>query len=156
MKYVFLALFPFWIALVLYSYFRLRRSRPSDYEAIDDMLKARSLQRIAVTKHYDLLRYWIRGYLSLSNVARFYIVTADEQNGSRREIHVAFDAWSWNGGLRVLLDIELPTQREVGSAEAVAEFLKQREALERAKENPAEPLYGLSDLNENSDSSPSA
>jgi hypothetical protein len=146
MVYVILAIIPLLIAGQIYLISRFTKSRPSDYESIDAMLKARSLQKIAVTKDNNYFRYWIRG-LGLSNVARIYIVTAAEQNGSRREIHVAFDDWSSSGELQVLLDRELSTQRvvtdsppsELGSTEAVAEFLKQREALKKAKQDSAEP-----------------
>ena len=147
MEYVILAIVPLLIAGQIYLIYRFTKSRPSDYGSINAMLNARSLKKIAVTRgNNNFFRYWIRGY-GLSNVARIYIVTAEEQDGSRREIHVAFDDWSSNGELQVLLEKEPSIERlatdwppsELGSAKAVAEFLMQREALEKAKQDPGKP-----------------
>ena len=146
MEYVILAIVTLGFASAIYVSYRSTKSRPSDYESIDAMLKARSLQKIAVTKNNNFFSYWIRGPWRIRNVARIYIVTAEERNGSRREIHVGFYFWPSDGELRVLLEKEPSIERvadwppsELGSPKAVAEFLKQRSALEQAKQEPAEP-----------------
>ena len=101
-----LLLFPFWAAAVLYLRFRLTRSRPSDYEAIDSFLRTRGLTRIAVQRDDNYWRYWLRGKLYLSNCARIYIVEANEPGGQRREIHVAFDQWPMMGTARLQVLLE--------------------------------------------------
>jgi hypothetical protein len=108
MRYLLLLLVPLvplFAAAVLYMRYRLTRFRPSDVEVIDELLSSRGLNRIAVTKHNNYWRYWIRGKLTLSNCARLYIIEAEEPGGSRREIHIAFDDWPLGSGrLQVLMD----------------------------------------------------
>ena len=138
-------------ALVLYLRARLLESQPSDYRAIDVLLAARGLRPIAVTRDDDYWRYWLRGRLSLSNCARIYVAVGEDPDGARRELHVAFDPWQLGTvEADVLLEREAsvcygdptpvggptpasdPTPAGAPPA-AVAEFLRQREALDRAK-----------------------
>ena len=73
----FLALLAFLIFLAspLYIGRRLTRSRPADYEAIDELPMVREKTRISVRMENNYWRYWIRGK-NLSNCARIYIVEA--------------------------------------------------------------------------------
>jgi hypothetical protein len=117
----------------------LLESRPSDYVAIDALLATRGLRPVTVIRQDDYWLYWLRGHLSLSNCARIYVVLGEAPGGSRRELHVAFDTWPLGTvGGDVLLEREVPDRPTdkppaVGAPTAVAAFLSQREAIERAK-----------------------
>lgn len=95
---------------MLYIRHCMRRARPADSQAIDDLIKARHLRVISVKREDDYWRYWSRGWLfSLSNCARIYVVVAEASAGQRRELHVAFDDWppkTWD--LQILMERELP------------------------------------------------
>ena len=109
MQYIpllFLLVFLLLAPAILYLRIRLTRSRPSDYETIDNFLRSRGLTRIAVQRDDNYWRYWLRGKLYLSNCARIYIVEANEPAGQRREIHVAFDQWLMMGPARLQVLLE--------------------------------------------------
>ena len=90
--------------------FRNGAPRPADGQAIDELMKVRRLRTVSVTRNDDYWRYWLRGRLfSLSNCARIYIVVGEDPEGSRREIHVAFDDWPpRTGDLQILMEHEVP------------------------------------------------
>ena len=52
--------------------------------------------------------YWLRGKLSLSNLASIYVVSASHPEGRPRQIHVAFDPLAKSKGMRVLLEKPAP------------------------------------------------
>ncbi|WP_435008507.1 hypothetical protein P12x_005714 [Tundrisphaera lichenicola] len=96
--------------LVVYLRYRLTKSRPADDQAIDDLMKARRLQTVSVTRNDNYWRYWLRGRLfTLSNCARIYIAVGDDPEGSRREIHLTFDDWlTHKGEPQILMEREIP------------------------------------------------
>lgn len=110
MRYAGLAVFVCGFALVVYFHHRMRRARLSDYHAIDDLMKARGLRAISVTRNDNYWRYWLRGRMfSLSNCARIYVIVGESSRGPRREIHVAFDDWPpASGELQTLEEREMP------------------------------------------------
>ena len=81
------------------------KPRPGDFESIRDFVASRGRQVVSITKHNNYCRYWLRGNIRLSNVARLYLVIAQSSDGSRHEIHTAIDQWPGaSGKLQVLLE----------------------------------------------------
>jgi len=93
---------------VMYFTGRVSRSRPSDLEDIEAFAKSRNLRIISVDQNNGRWRYWLRGRLLVSNLARTFIVIAESPDGVRREIHVAFDPWGFSKGLQVLQERQIP------------------------------------------------
>jgi hypothetical protein len=109
MEYVVLALVALGAVALLCVWGYLKTSRPSDYEAINDLVAGRGLRTVSVSRDDAYWRYWLRGRLLLSNCARVYVVVAEAPGGARQEIHVAFDQWPPStGGVQVLLERDLP------------------------------------------------
>jgi hypothetical protein len=81
------------------------KARASDYAAIEEFAAARSLRIISVCRNDNHWRYWLRGKLSLSNVARVFIVVVEPAGVGRRELHIAFDDWRGSRTLRLPQDI---------------------------------------------------
>lgn len=109
MEYVVLALVGLGAVALFGVWCHLKRSRPSDYGAINELVAGRGLQTLSVTRDDTYWRYWLRGRLLLSNCARVYVVVAEAPGGARQEIHVGFDQWPpATGGLQVLLERDLP------------------------------------------------
>ncbi len=86
---------------------RISKAKPSDFEAIEAFVKARALRVISIEQRYDSWPYWLRGHLSLSNIARIFVVTAESDlGGGRKEFHVAFDDnWGASHDLQLLREI---------------------------------------------------
>jgi hypothetical protein len=107
MKYLpaILVLLAFIAALVFGA--RSSKARPSDFEAIEAFAKVRALRIVSVEQRYNPWPYWLRGRLLLSNMARIFVVTANSDEGGRRELHVAFDNWGTSGGIQVLREIAI-------------------------------------------------
>jgi hypothetical protein len=101
---LFLAIFA---GVVLFRY-RSQRPRSADFEAIQDYMQSRQLRTVSIEQPNNHWRYWLRGKLRLSNLARTFVVVAENADGARREIHIAFDPWRESGALQVLQDKELP------------------------------------------------
>jgi hypothetical protein len=89
---------------ILYLRYRLMRSRPSDDEAIESLMRARRLRAVAVRRDTNYWRYWSRGHLfSLRNVARIYVVLGEDPGGTQHELAIAFDNWPPSrGDLQIL------------------------------------------------------
>lgn len=100
---------------ISYLHNRLTKARRSDYEAINELMKARSLRTVSVAKTGDYFYYWLRGK-NISNCTRIYIIIAERPSGSRCQMHVGFDPfrldtqWPSRGALQVLLEKELPSR----------------------------------------------
>jgi hypothetical protein len=76
------------------AYYRwLLRERPEDRSAIDFFAEQRGLRVISVERTSKFFRYWFRGF-NLSSVARIYVVTVEDFEGSRADVHVVFDPWT--------------------------------------------------------------
>jgi hypothetical protein len=95
------------IGAVAYYTGRMSRSRPSDVEAIETYAKSKNLRVVSVSQNNGRWRYWLRGRLLLSNLARTFIVVAESPDGARHEIHVAFDPWAFSKGLQVLQERQI-------------------------------------------------
>jgi hypothetical protein len=109
MSYGFL-LFLIAAAAILFFQARSHRARPSDLEAIEDYAKSRGMTVASIKQNNSYWRYWLRGRLLLSNLSRTFIVITNSPDGSRHEIHVAFDPWGSSKGLQVLEERQsLPT-----------------------------------------------
>jgi hypothetical protein len=70
---------------------RMSRSRTSDLTAIERYINSNNLRVVEITQNGNHWRYWLRGNLLLSNVARIYLVTAESSDGALSTIHMAFD-----------------------------------------------------------------
>jgi hypothetical protein len=74
------------------------------------MMRRRGLLTVSVTRSDNYGKYWIRGN-GISNCARIYAVVGEDPDGTRREIHVAFDDWPPNHGqLEILMEREVPRE----------------------------------------------
>jgi len=88
---------------IAYLYWLLIRSRPADQRAIDIFTMQRGLRVISVTRSYNYFRYLIRGIANgLSSTTRFYDIAVEDSEGSRGDIHIAFDPLFGSGQLTVL------------------------------------------------------
>ena len=93
--------------MTILNKFQFRRppaSRSSDLAAIDAFAASKALRVISVTENGNHWYYWLRGKLLLSNLARIFVVVGEAVDGSRRQIHVAFDPLSSSKELKVLLE----------------------------------------------------
>jgi hypothetical protein len=106
-KYVPLALVLAIFAAAQWLALYLSKTRPSDIAAIEAYAEAHSLRVISVRRFDNHWRYWLRGKLLLSNVARIFIVVAESAESGRRELHIAFDNWGKSGALEVLQDLPI-------------------------------------------------
>jgi hypothetical protein len=88
----------------VYVYRHLMRDRPTDRSAIDIFAMQSGLRVISVTRPYSYFRYFFRGIGagSLSGITRFYVVAAEDSEGNRGNIHVAFDPLFGTGQPAVL------------------------------------------------------
>jgi 1-aminocyclopropane-1-carboxylate deaminase/D-cysteine desulfhydrase-like pyridoxal-dependent ACC family enzyme len=50
---------------------------------------ARELKVVSLRPSHNHWYYWLRGKLTLSNLASMYVITVDANNGEQREIHLA-------------------------------------------------------------------
>jgi hypothetical protein len=102
MKYIPLLLILAFLAGALYFGWRTSVPRKGDFDAIEAYARSRGLQVSEVRAANNHWRYWLRGKLSLSNLARIYIVTAKTASGACTEIHMAVDPISRSSALTVL------------------------------------------------------
>ena len=74
--------------------------------AVRAFAAARHLQVISLRPNANHWYYWIRGKLTLSNLASMYIVTVDGGDGKQREIHLSITRgiFSPTLNLRVLME----------------------------------------------------
>ena len=71
------------------AYYRwLLRERPEDRSAIDFLAEQRGLRIISAKRARDILGYWLRGF-DISNIACVYVVTVEDFQGARTDLHVA-------------------------------------------------------------------
>ena len=91
----------------IYLRWRWSRATSSDFEAIETYARSRNLRVIEVDQSGNHWRYWLRGKLLLSNVARIFIVTVEGVNGARSKLHVAFDPVSGSRGLKLLQEKQI-------------------------------------------------
>jgi hypothetical protein len=101
MSYAFLAFAAVFVG-VMFLQSRVRRARPADFEAMRAYVQSRGLRVVAIQQNNNHWRYWLRGRIRLSNLARTFVLVADSPDGMRSEIHFAFDPWSQSGQLQVL------------------------------------------------------
>ena len=87
---------------------RLMRPRPSDLGDIRALLDSRGLRFLKSREAGDQWRYWLRGKLLLSNVARIFVVDVEDAQGQRKEIHIAFDPMRKEKGAIILEETEVP------------------------------------------------
>jgi hypothetical protein len=89
---------------VVYIRWRLQRERPTDQPTISRFAKQYGLRVLSATRSFDPsndFRYLFRG-LNLSSTARFYDIAAEDADGKRGDIHVAFDSLFTSEQLRLL------------------------------------------------------
>ena len=82
------------------------RIGPSEHElaAIDGYATSHGLDVARISSGPSHWFYWLRGKLSLSNLASIYVVSASQPEGPPRQIHVAFDPLAKSKGMQVLLE----------------------------------------------------
>ncbi|TLY51716.1 MAG: hypothetical protein E6K53_06495 [Gammaproteobacteria bacterium] len=90
----------------LYLRWRISRPRQSDFDAIETYATTKGLRVDKILKSKNYWRYFLRGHVLLSNVARVYVINASTFDGARREIHVAIDPVS-PGALKILQEKSL-------------------------------------------------
>ena len=90
------------LAVVVYVRRRMSRSRKSDFESIERFASSRSLRVVEISQNDNHWRYWLRGKFTLSNLARVFVLVAEDADGVRHEIHLAFDPLSGSKDPRVL------------------------------------------------------
>jgi hypothetical protein len=100
---------------IVYINWLLLRDCPTDRYAIDNFAGQRGWRIISVTRSYNFLRYWFRG-TGVDNAVRFYEVLAENAEGDRGDIHVAFDSLFGPGQLVVLEQHGLAPTPPGGSA----------------------------------------
>jgi len=83
---------------------RRAQNKPLDLAEINALVASKSLRVISITENDNHWYYWLRGNLFISNLAHFFVVVAQAADGTRREIHVAFDPLAESKGLQVLLE----------------------------------------------------
>ena len=83
---------------------RRAQTKPADLQEINAFVASRSLRAISINENDNHWYYWLRGNLFISNLAHFFVVVAQAADGTRREIHVAFDPLAKSKGLQVLLE----------------------------------------------------
>jgi hypothetical protein len=79
----------------------LLRGRATDRPAIDVFAEKRGLRIISVKRSYNVWRYWLRG-IGVANAVRFYVVAVEDSEGTRGDIHLAFDSLFGRGQVEVL------------------------------------------------------
>src|SRR5262245_44366995 len=94
----------------LYLRRRWSRATASDFRAIRAYAQSRNLQILEIVQSGNHWRYWLRGNLLLSNVARIFVVTVENPGGQRRKLHVAFDPIGGSRELKLLQ--EKPVSKE--------------------------------------------
>ena len=75
----------------LYFRWRISRPRQSVFDAIQTYATAKGLRVDRIREGGNHWRYWLRGHLLLSNIARTYVINGTTLDGERWEIHVAVD-----------------------------------------------------------------
>lgn len=80
---------------------RLSRPRQSDYEAIEAYARSNGFRVCEIGATGAHWRHWLRGNLLLSNISRTYLVSVEDSEGKRKDLHVAFDPLR-GGELQVL------------------------------------------------------
>jgi hypothetical protein len=91
MEYIFPVIVLGVLVVAVYLRARMSRSRESDFEAIERFAESRDLRVVDMSRNDNHWRYWLRGKFTLSNLARVFVLVAEDRNGVRREIHLAFD-----------------------------------------------------------------
>jgi len=81
---------------------RFVRPRQSDFDAIEQYATSKNLRVVSVRQSFNYWRYWASGHLLLSNVSRIFIVTTESPEGTRSDIHVAFDPLRNSEGAKIL------------------------------------------------------
>ena len=79
---------------VLYLRWGTSRPRLSDFDAIETYATAKGLRINRIREGGNHWRYWLRGHVLLSNVARTYVIYGTTLDGKRQEIHVAVNPMS--------------------------------------------------------------
>ncbi|MFO0960602.1 MAG: hypothetical protein U0800_24730 [Isosphaeraceae bacterium] len=103
------------LALILWTWYDAVKSRPSDFQAIENLMKARGLRTISVVRTYNYGQYWKDLGLSSPRNGRIYVALGEDASGLLREVHVNFEGWLSNaGGPRVLLERQKPTRNNRG------------------------------------------
>jgi len=104
-------LFPVLVILVLAIAILARgwiaRSQPADADLLEKYVKDRSLRVTSVTVSHNHWRYWLRGKVTLSNLARMYVVDAVSDTGQTRRLHLAFDPMRKAEGVILLQEEQL-------------------------------------------------
>jgi hypothetical protein len=95
---------------VSWKYERTPPQKPTPLESasIDDYAASRGLHIERTVVHGDHWYYWLRGVWRLSNLASIYIVTALSPDGTRHQLHVAFDPMFKSRQLQLLLEKRAP------------------------------------------------
>jgi hypothetical protein len=106
MKYIPLIAVLALFAAALYSRWRTSQPRQSDFDAIETYTTANGLRVKKISIGGNHWRYWLRGHVLLSNIARTYIIDGTTLDGKHLEIHVAVDPLS-PGELKVLQEKSL-------------------------------------------------
>ena len=78
----------------------------ADLAAIDAYAASNEFRVAAVTEGENHWYYWLRGKIFLSNIARIFVVTAEDLKGTQRQIHIAITggALGQSRKLKVLLE----------------------------------------------------
>jgi hypothetical protein len=88
---------------------KISQPRQSDFDAINTYAAANGLKVSKISISGNHWRYWLRGHVLLSNIARIYVINASTLDGKHQEIHVAVDPMS-PGALKVLQEKSLPNR----------------------------------------------